>query len=741
MALTPSLLRPSPLAVALAAAFALPAYAEGPAPAAPGQTVIDADRIDGQMEGRIQARGNVVVRRDDQTVKADWLDYFQSENRLKAGDQVEFTEGNSRISGHALDYKLDTREGEASDATFAGQGADGRTLRGDGEKIEFRGRDRYRLKQARANTCEPGDDSWYLKAGTLDIDYTRNVGVARNAWLDFQGVPILYTPWIDFPLDGGRKSGVLAPTFKTGSDGFEVSLPYYFNLAPNYDLTLTPRWVSNRGAMLGAEFRYLQPDYSGTLSTEQMPDDKKANDSRYAWRAKHGQKLGAGFSFGYDANYVSDDRYFKDFGDRVDIASNVNLPRDAWLNYGTGWQGGAASGQLRVLRYQTLQDPLAPVTPPYALLPRLSGNATQSLPAGFSANLFAEFTRFTHPTLQEGNRLVAYPSVSWALERPWGFVRPKFGMHATEYDLDPFAGQNGGKRSRTLPIFSTDAGLYFDRETSFFGREHTQTLEPRLYYVNIPTRAQNDLPNFDSAEKDFSFAQLFTENRFSGQDRINGANALTVAFSSRYLDDESGLERLRMEIGQRYYFRKEDISLSGSTQDLENSGSDIVATVGGEITDAWRADATYQYNQQLGKTERYEWAARYSPEAGKTVSLRYRYGRDEDIGFGGIRAPMRQIDIAAQWPIAKKWYVVARENYSLIDNTSLEQLAGVEYNDGCWTARVVGQRYVTDLTNTKNAVFLQLELKDMGGIGSNPIDTLRLAIPGYSKINDTRQGL
>ncbi|KZE34344.1 LPS biosynthesis protein [Crenobacter luteus] len=741
MALTPPILRPSPLVLALAAAFALPAAADTPPPAAPGQTVIDADRIDGQMESRIQARGDVVIRRDDQTIKADWLDYFQSENRVKAGDKVEFVDGANRVDAHALDYNVATREGEASDASFAGRGEDGRTLRGDGEKIEFKGRDRYRLVRARANTCAPGDDSWYLKAGTIDVDYTRNVGVARHARLDFQGVPILYTPWIDFPLDGGRKSGLLAPVLKTGSDGFELALPYYFNLAPNYDLTLTPRVFAERGAMLGAEFRYLQPGYSGSIFTEQMPDDKVYGQSRAAWRVRHAQNLGAGFSLGYDLNYVSDADYFKDFGSRVDIASNVNLARDAWLNYGRSWDGGGASGQLRLLRYQTLQDADTPVTPPYALLPRLSGSATQALPAGFSADVFAEFTRFTHPTLQDGNRLVVYPSVAWAFERNWGFLRPRLGVHVTEYELDALGERQAERRSRTLPVFSTDAGLVFERPSTLFGRSHTQTLEPRLFYVNVPTRDQSELPNFDSAEKDFSFAQLFTANRFTGQDRINGVHALTVALSSRYLDDASGLERLRVELGQRHYLRKDSISLSGAPEELENRGSDLVATVGGDLTRAWRADASYQYNQQLGKTERYEWGARYSPEPGKTVSLRYRYGRDEDVGFGGVRAPLRQVDVAAQWPVARKWYVVARNNYSLTDKTALEQLAGVEYNDGCWTARVVGQRYVTDLTNTKNAVFLQLELKDLGGIGSNPVDTLRLAIPGYSKINDPRQGL
>ncbi|WP_230371435.1 LPS-assembly protein LptD [Paludibacterium denitrificans] len=320
-------------------------------------------------------------------------------------------------------------------------------------------------------------------------------------------------------------------------------------------------------------------------------------------------------TFGYDYNYVSDDNYFKDFGDRLAIASNVNLDREAWLNYGFGWDGGNATAGLRMQRYQTLQDPTTPTIPPYARLPQLTFAANQSLPDGFSANLQTELTRFSHPTLQNGDRFVAYPSVTWSFDRSWGFIRPKVGVHYTQYQLDNFGEVQGKNLSRTLPIFSTDSGLYFERDTSFLGQDHVQTLEPRLYYVNIPRQDQNQLPNFDSAENDFNFGQLFNENRFSGSDRINGANQLTAAVTTRFLNTENGPERLRLMVGQRYYFDKNDITLSGSQVTRQQSSSDLLTSIGGDLTQSMRLEGLYQYNQELSKTERYNMRFNYSPDA------------------------------------------------------------------------------------------------------------------------------
>ena len=769
MALCMLKLQPTKMTLALAAAFSVSAAqaadnapeALDTTPTTQGQTHVTADHMDGQMQDKLKASGDVVVIRDNQTLEADWLDYYQQQNRVKAGNHFRLTRDKDVVTGTTLDYWMDEHTGSAQQPSFQMGSPDtnnkpggakrslaqsGIAFRGDGSEAQFTGPDQYRLINSRVNSCVVGDDSWYLKSSTLDLNYATNIGVARNARLEFQGVPILYTPWIDFPLDGSRKSGLLTPTFRSGTTGFDIALPYYWNIAPNFDATLTPHINLKRGTMLAGEFRYLEPDYEGSIYTEQLRNDKLTNTDRYAWYATHKQTLVPGLTFGYDYNYVSDVNYFNDFGDRTLQATNINLQRQAWVNYATNWHGGNLNAMLRAQRYQTLEDPLIPADQPYARLPQLSLVANQKLPNDFSFNLQGDLTRFSHPTLQTGDRFVAYPSVTWnVLSKSWGFFRPKFGVNYTKYDLNPLGNNTtpGSTITRTLPIFSTDSGLYFERDTRFGSSDYVETLEPRLFYVYIPAKDQSKIPNFDSSENDFNFAQLFSENRFSGWDRINAANQLTAALTSRLISSETGIERLRVMLGQRYYFKNEDTSLYGNQITLQNNSKGLLGSLSGQLDQAWRLDSTYEYNPDLAKTQRYSMQVRYNPAPGKTVSLRYRYGRYEQIGDTTQYGPLRQIDLGVQWPIVRQWYAVARENYSLIDNKPLEHLLGVEYNDGCWTARVVVKRDSTLATTITSAskstgIFFQLELKGLGGLGSSPTSDLKLAIPGYSNISDTR---
>lgn len=726
----PPRFRLSPLTAALLPLFFCTLAQADTLPA--GSLQVEADKVDGQMNQVLKAEGQVRAERDGQTFEADWLEYYVDKQYVRAGQRAVMRQAGSTVEGDNLESYLDQDTGGADNAAFSFKD-NSRTLRGDAERLNMQGKGKYQLLKSRANTCDPNDDSWYLKAGTIDLDYGSNIGVARHARIEFQGVPILYTPWIDFPLDGNRKSGLLFPTVKTGSDGLQVSLPYYWNIAPNYDATITPTYMEQRGTMLGLEGRYLHADYQGKINTEQL-EDRQLGRQRHLWQFSHHQAINTQLGFSLSGTTVSDSNYFKDFGDRNSAAANVNLERVAILNYNPGW----ASFSVKAQRYQTLQDSTGSVDRPYARLPQVTANSQRQY-GNFRVNLEGELTRFSHDKKQEGVRSVVYPSVSWALEQPWGFVRPKLGLHYTQYQLDSFGSLQARTLTRTLPVTSVDSGLLFERESSLHGRSMTQTLEPRLYYVRIPGKDQTALPNFDTSENDFNFAQLFTENRFSGNDRINAANQITTALTSRMLDNENGQERLRVAIGQRFYLNKSDTSLTGATTRRSQGGSDLLLTLGSDLSRALRLDGSYQYNQILSKTERYNVQLRYNPEAGKTFSVRYRYGRDEVVGTSAQRDTLRQVDIAAQWPIARRWYAVARQNYSLRDRKPLEQLLGVEYNQGCWSTRFVGQRYVTDLTKTKNAFFLQLELKDLSSLGSNPMDTLRLAIPGYSKINETTE--
>ncbi|MDK2122488.1 LPS-assembly protein LptD [Parachitinimonas caeni] len=709
----------APLAAALAALT--PSVMAAPTPALPIQ--IEADNADGVGQRNANASGNVVVTQGNQRLQADWMQLFADTDEIQAGDKTILDSGPDHLEGGKLKLHQADRTGELEQPVYTTRTRRGR---GDALKLLFDGPDRYKLMQARYTTCGPGNDDWFLKAGQLDLDYTRNIGTARDGQIEFKGVPILYAPWLDFSLDGSRKSGLLTPELKVGgSNGIQLTVPYYWNIAPNRDATFSPRLITNRGIMLSNEFRYLEPTFAGTIEGDYINNDRRYGDKRWAFNLQHKQALAPGLTGLLNLQSASDDRYFADFGDRIAVASKTYLPREAVLSYNQPWWN--LSG--RVVKFQTLQqDAKNPVDTPYAQLPNISLNASPALPAPFRANISGELVAFRHPTKQNGDRMIFNPSLSMPLATSYGFITPKLGLHSTSYRLDASQGASSGHQSRTLPIFSVDGGLFFDRELNWFDTDLIQSLEPRLYYVRVPYRDQSKLPNFDAGEADFNFAQMFSENRFTGNDRINDANQLTVALTSRLFETYTGAERLRLAIGQRFYFQKQQVTLSSPARKENENSSDIIASIGGQPLPNWWVDSSWQYNQRDHRTQKTGLNLRYQPEPGHLLNVRYRYDR-------APTPEVKQIDISGQWPIAKGWYGMARQNYSLEDRKALESLLGLEYNAGCWAFRMVGQRFVTSAQDAPTTLFFQLELNDVGRLGSNPLETLRQSIPGYSKLN------
>ena len=731
----------NPAELSAAAASAPTVETSGEAALPTDYTRITADEVGGQSKVSVRAEGNVIIERNSQVLNAQWVDYNQQTETVTAGDSFVLYDNGSVVSGDKLEYKL-------SDSTGSGENLrletehEGRRLQAVSAQGQLQGKNRYHLQDTKFNTCQRGDASWYIQADSIEADYEQGVGVAKNAKLVFGGVPVLYTPWADFPLNGNRKSGLLVPTVGLGSDGLELDLPYYLNLAPNYDATITPGVIGSRGARIGGQFRYLQPKYAGQVEGTWMPDDRKSeHNNRYQFKLNHNQQFTSKLSGGIDYNRVSDNDYYRDFYGQDDIAANVNLNRQVWLNYNDTLWGGALNGHFIVQKYQTLANIYGYKDEPYAILPRLQGTWNKNI-GNAQVDLFGQFTRFDHNSKQSGNRAVLYPSVRWNLHNEWGFISPKLGVHYTFYDLDNFESTPGRTVSRTLPIFNIDAGMTFERQTRLFGNDFVQTLEPRLFYNYIPTKSQNDLPNFDSSENSFSYEQLFRENLYSGNDRINSANSLTAALQTRYLDDKTGAERLRAGIGQKYYFTTDNVLLDGSVSRYQRNRSDWIAFGHGQISESVSAHAVVHYNENRRRWENLDTGLLYNPEPGKALSVRYKYGRNEPIYLQDDGSyyydKLKQVDIGVQWPITRQLSAVARFNYDLGVKKPLEQLVGLEYRSGCgcWSASVVGQRYVDSLNSHKNAVFFNLQLKDLSNIGNNPSEKLRLAIPGYSPTHE-----
>jgi len=688
-------------------------------------TFARADRIEGTIDDSILLLGNAEVRRAGVVLRGDRILYTQ------ATDQVDVT-GNARVfargatfSGPELSFRIDAQTGSMPNAEFAYPARNGR---GDASLIEFLSEQRARMENARFTTCAPGDQAWWVQMDEVNIDGLEQSATASAAVLYFQGVPILASPWFGFPLGNQRRSGFLTPSFGLSNTlGTDIRTPYYWNIAPNYDYTLSPRVMTKRGVLFGNEFRFLEREFSGTLLYDAIAHDRQTDSGRsytgvrFNWNSPTG--LGAGVNY----NRVSDDNYFVDFSSTILGSSQKVLPQDAFVSYTKPFWSAIA----RVTKNQVLQDPLAPVTPPYERVPQVTLTGFVADWNGWEAAAIADGTRFVNqlPTQQPGTRYIVNPRVAYPIIAPGWFITPRAQISATYYSLDPQFNPGNTSETRVMPILSVDSGLIFERDTQWFGRASQQTLEPRAYYAYIPYRPQNQLPNFDSALADLNYAQFFTENIYSGYDRIVNANQLTLALATRILDAETGAERLRAAIGQRLYFTAQKVTLPGETPRQGNE-SDLLAALSTYLGPYWALDAAVQYSAETSAISRATFGTRYQPRRSSVLSVYYRYQEASTP-----TSSTNQIDISAQWPITDRWYGVGRYNYSLESRKPVEAIAGFEYKDDCWLLRFAFQRFQTTTATATTNFYVQLELTGLTSVGTNALSQLQRNIPGYQRIN------
>ena len=718
-------------------------------PNARAPVYISADQLSGTTDQAIVAEGNVEIQQGDAMLTADKVTYWQLDDETEAQGNVRLEKSGAVITGPKMRMRIEDNEGyfEQPNYTIERQVAVHPTRKrlidkplhedmpditatqqrsytgtGSAERIDFEGEGQYRLRNGTYSTCPAGDgQGWYAQVTDLDLDYDTEIGTSKGAKIVFQGVPILYAPSMSFPLNNQRKTGLLPPTFGVNSKiGAQYIQPYYWNIAPNMDATLYSRAMSRRGLLLGGELRYLDYNYQGRARFQYMPTDNELGTSRGAISILHRQDFGGGLTGRLDLNEVSDDTYFTDLSNRIATVSQGNLQRQGKLNYDAGWW----SAGLNLQRYQTLQDPTQPSTPiPYARLPQVTLSASRpDLTDKLAFNLQGEYVSFSHPTATVGQRALIYPQLSMPFNTNYLYVTPKVGVHATTYNLQGQPAGTPDSINRTLPMFSVDSAVTFERDAQWQGKTLTQTLEPRLYYLYVPHRKQSDIPVFDTALADFNFAQIFSENRYMGADRIADANQLTAAVTSRFVDPNTGVELLRGMLGQRYYFSDQRVALPG--EPLRTSrDADLLAALTGLVAPKTYMDTGWQYNPREARTERLNVTARYQPELGKVLNAGYRYTRDL----------LDQVDVSAQWPLGSGWYGIGRYNYSLQENRIIEGVAGFEYNAGCWAVRGVLQRLSTTADSSTTSFFIQLELTGFSMIGSNPAEILRRTVPGYSR--------
>ena len=707
----------------------------GGEPETRGALFLRADRVEGSQT-RITAEGRVELRTHRETVLADKLSYAIPEQTIYGDGDVVLRRGFDWITGPQLEYKRDTETGFFRAPRFFVAEAN---AHGDAKEIRFNGPDHYEAVDASYTTCIAPHPDWYLRGEQLEVDNLRKVGTARNVSVHFLDVPVLYAPWLQFPLSNERKSGFLTPTLgSTGVRGFEISTPYYLNLAPNYDATLTPRYMTKRGLQMGAQFRYLLGDDTpplgvavGEMNAEFLPHDRSTGENRYALAWKHNEQFAPWLGGFINLNKVSDDKYFADFADRIAVTSQKTLPREA----GIVATHGPWSFLARAQSFQTLQDPEAPVVPPYNRLPQVLASLSDTDWLGLTWSGTGEYARFTQDQLAPtGERFVLYPTAAFHRQGAAWFFTARAGVHMREYTLDrTTAALPEQHPSYAIPITSLDAGLVFERDVTVLGTPLTQTLEPRAFYVYIPYKNQTEAPVFDTALDDFNFSQLFAENRYIGNDRVGDANQLTLALTSRYLDRETGAERLRLAVGQRFYFQDQRVSLNEPLRSA--STSDFLVGAEGRLSEAWSLASLLQYNLDASDVERFNVGLRYTPAPGRALNATWRYTRALADASGGFEQ-IKQIDLSGQWPVSDRWTLIGRWNYSIADHKTLEAVAGIEYNADCWVLRVVGQRLTTTTQQATTSVFVQLELNGLARVGTSPLELLRRSVPGYVPAND-----
>jgi LPS-assembly protein len=741
-------------------------------------TFLQSDRLSGRNDMETRLQGNVTVRRGDVFLKADEVEYNQVTDQLKARGHVSINRAGNVYEGPALELQLDAFEGFFTQPSF-------KLLKnqahGQAEKIEFIDSGHSVLHKANFTTCQrkPGPSwtpDWFFKADKISLDTERNIGRAEGASLRFKDVPILPLPTVDFPLAEERKSGLLPPSIGIDNiGGLEVTQPFYWNLAPNRDITFYPTYWSRRGVRLGTEFRYLESNnpfrpFAGEARLDYMEKDLLNGNRRWGVNAKHvgllnPQALGGNLGFGFNINRVSDNDYWKDFS----LANNSGVQRLLSNDITLNWSNGSLSTSLRTQMWQTLQDNANPsnrITPPFDRVPQFTAKLLRTNLSGFDVNLEGDLTRFesarNYECAQTGSfncapnatRAVSSAQLSHPFLSSAGYITPKVQVHGRSYQFDgglpthSFYGARQGQTSAslTIPTFSLDGGTHFERSNRLFDRSWTQTLEPRAFFVYTPYRDQSFLPNYDTGSNAYNFASVFTENTFVGNDRIANNKLLTLGATSRLLDPETGAEGARFGLAQRLRMRDQEVTLPGDPI-AKRGVNDILAGASFNLSRTWGVDSTLQFNPKTDNVMRRMVAGRYTPGNYRVINVAYRSQNDE-----AGDALSRQLDVGWQWPLHDlwrgadddvgegrglgegRWYSVARMNYNPLDKKLVESIIGFEYDAGCWLGRVVSERLQVTEGLARQRLLFQFEFVGFSRVGTNALGSLRTNIPRYQPL-------
>lgn len=667
-------------------------------------------------EPAVSMTGGVLLRRGNKLAGADSAVFDPSERALRLKGNVRYEDPGTQIVSDTAEFAYDSGRIVFEGAEFS---LGSSNARGSADKLLINQQGQLQLDHVSYTTCPPGSKDWELQAEEIDLDTRLGVGTARHIKLRFKNIPILYAPYISFPIGDARKSGVLTPEIgSAGRSGNEIRMPYYWNIAPNYDATITPRLLTERGLQLQTEFRYLTETSDGIVIAQYLPDDDLIDDTRHLIGVDHQSLFRNGWRNQIDFRTVSDSQYFEDLGGSLTISSITQLNQSISFD----WHTDNMSFFGQVQDFQTLDDAILPGDEPYRRLPQLLFNAYwPDQLMGLTAGINGEVVNFDRDVGVTGWRLNVSPQIELPISGPGWFIKPAVALDYTLYELSNTLPGDPTDPGRSIPIASLDAGLILERSmSSGFGR--IQTIEPRILYVHIPHRDQDDLPVFDTIIPDLNLVQLFRKNRFLGIDRIGDTDQLSIGITSRILDVSTGRELVAATIGQTRYFSDRQVTLPGGDP-LNFESSDYIAEIRVFLSEHWNFDLGQQWGSGESGTTKSEARLQYRPASNKILNIGYRFRRDS----------LEQGDLSWSWPLGTKWNFVGRYNYSFRDREVLEQFFGLEYDSCCWGLRIVYRRHISTRDGTRDSSFgLQLVLKGMTSVGTAADKLLERGILGYS---------
>jgi len=665
---------------------------------------LQARHFDAPNTGVAEAREQVELSRADQLLTTDLLRYDPESKTVTMPGQMFYKDSVMYMSGASAHYSFLDEHGRFTQVDY---GLTGSSANGSANEVLVDSGNHSLLRELQFTTCPGEKPEWLLTANELELDFDKGVGTARKAKLEFFDIPILYLPYMTFPIDDRRKSGFLYPAISTANDnGFEFSIPYYWNIAPNQDATITPRLFTERGVMVTGEYRIITRRTSGTVNFDWLPSDKKTRELRYHYRFNHDARLSRRWRSKVLVDRVSDDQYFQDFSNSLASASRQYLRSKAGI-YGGGhyWTFSAIADV-----FQVVDEAVTPFNEPYRRLPRIAFDLDRPMGLqGLRLQMDAELVYFDRDAGTTGARFDVFPRIEWNIGTNWGYMRPSAGYRYTSYELNRRGLPGDESPSRGTEIISFDSGMFLDRDN---GKGRVQTLEPRLFYLYVPYKNQEDFPDFDSAPFTFGFSQLFHYNRFTGADRQSDANQLTLALTTRSINQVAGRELWSLSFGQIVYFESQKVLPASTstiiTDPLDDSASPFIAEFVLHPTRRLRSRVSLQWDWQNSEIDVAVLGVSHTATSGRRLGAEYRFRRDS----------LDQFDIRYYQPINERWRILARVNYSIQDSDLLAAEAGFEYDSCCWALRVVGKRFLRNRDGDhRDALYVQLVLKGLGNFG------------------------